>query len=313
MNRVVRGGGPASPGAGRWSLILETLHSSIWFLPSVLALGAVLAFFISIYADVHFLPAVRGSSIWLFSGRADAIRELLSTIATSLIAIVSIAFSITIIAVQQAANQYSPQVVGTFTSDKGSQFVLGMYLATFIYVLLVLRQVGGPHADFVPVLSVGLSILLDLFCLGLLIFFIHRMLTLLRVSRIIQRIHRDLTEEIDFLYPEEGARGERDPAPIEQIMKGLQESPTKFNLRSERAGFLSRLDTDRLAKVKHPGARWIYVPIKIGDFIPRGTDPRRNRQLRRGRRTLEREDTERLHHRRQDNGERSDVRDTPTA
>jgi uncharacterized membrane protein len=266
---VPAGGKPGLPGAVRLSLIYEILFSNMWFLPMLLALAAVVSSSFSVYADARFFGHLESSAI-LVGGDADAIRDLLSTIATALISVVSIAFSITIIAVQQASNQYSPQVVRIFTADKGNQLVLGMYLGTFIFVLLVLRQVGGPYPGFVPFLSVGISIILTLLCLGLLIFFIHRMVTSLRVSKIIQKIHKDLIREIDLAYPDSGVRWGEEPRPSEEIMKSLENSGGKGLVRSEQTGFLSRMNKNRLAKIRNSGIRWIHIPITIGDFIPSG-------------------------------------------
>jgi uncharacterized membrane protein len=242
------------------------LQSSIWFLPSLLTALSILGSFALINIDLYYFSKVKASPIWLFRVSDEGVRELLSTIATALITIVSISFSITIIAVQQAANQYSPRVVRTFTSDKGNQFVLGMYLATFIFVIMVLRQVGGPH-NFIPIVSIGVSIFLTLFCLGLLIFFIHRMVNSLQVIRIVQRIHHDLLRGFDLLFPDKIEAGEAEPQSLDEIMKKEPASGKGFKLRSGRYGFLNRISKHKLAQINDPDIRWICVPVKIGDFI----------------------------------------------
>src|SRR5690606_6921401 len=139
---------------------------------------------------------------WLFGGTADAARGLLSTIAGSLITVATVAFSITIVAVQQAASQYSPRVLRTFTNDRGNQIVLGMFIATFTYALLVMRQVrtsGEGQGGFVPAMSITVAIVLSLGSLGLLIYFFHHSTELLRVEHILNAVRRETARELDRL------------------------------------------------------------------------------------------------------------------
>ncbi len=107
-------------------------------------------------ADISSLPVV-------FSGDATAARSVLSTISGSLITVAATVFSLTIVVLQLASSQYSPRLLGNFISDRGVQVVLGVYIATFVYSLLVLRIIRTPEGrtePFVPVISVTTSVVL---------------------------------------------------------------------------------------------------------------------------------------------------------
>lgn len=155
----------------------ENVQSSLWFIPTVLVGVAVLVSSLLIEADVAL--AERDSLLipWLFSGTADAARTLLSVVAGSLITVISIAISLTIVALVQASAQFTPRVLRQFTASRVNQVVLGTYTATFVYALLVLRTVrnGDEGEAFVPALAVTSAVGLALLCLALLIFFIHHM------------------------------------------------------------------------------------------------------------------------------------------
>jgi uncharacterized membrane protein len=112
-------------------------------------------------------------------------------LAGSLVTAISIAYSITIIAIQQTSAQFSPRVLRTLTANRGNQVVLGTYMGTFIYALLILRQIRDETElgrAFVPPLSITVAMALALLCLALLIYFLHHIAQLLQVS-----VHRQCT------------------------------------------------------------------------------------------------------------------------
>ncbi len=69
--------------------------------------------------------------------------------------------------------------------DTGNQVVLGTFIATFIYCLLVLRTIHGEgdgYEEFVPQLSVTIGTLLAIISIGVLIYFIHHASTIIQAS-----------------------------------------------------------------------------------------------------------------------------------
>ena len=67
---------------------------------------------------------------------------MLSTVAGSIITVAAVVFSITIAALSQASSQFGPRLLRNFMRDFGNQFVLGTFVATFFYSLLILRDTG---------------------------------------------------------------------------------------------------------------------------------------------------------------------------
>ncbi len=57
------------------------------------------------------------------------------------------AFSLTIVALRLASSSYTPRVLRSFISDRGVQVVLGAFVATFLYSLLVLRIIREAQAE----------------------------------------------------------------------------------------------------------------------------------------------------------------------
>ncbi len=248
--------------------IWENISSSLWFVPTVLVLVALALSSILIEVDATLHRRNDPLIPWLFSGTADAGRSVLSVIAGSLITVISIAFSITIIALQQASAQFTPRVLRQFTASRSNQFVLGVYTATFVYALLVLRSVRSQtesvQSAFVPALSITVAIALALLCLGLLIFFIHHMSRSLQVAVIMDRVHRELVAQVDALYPLDAAEPN---AVSEAPMYGTVPLAT---IRSQQAGFIRRIDEAALCDMPLANIRALRIVPRVGQFITHG-------------------------------------------
>ncbi|MDP8946503.1 MAG: DUF2254 domain-containing protein [Actinomycetota bacterium] len=156
---------------GRAGSVRERLNSSFWFLPGLLTAGSAAPFYTVQYLD-QVLRLDPSSLPVVFSGGATAARSVLSAVSSSIITVAATVFSLTIIALQLASTQYSPRLLRTFTADRGIQVVLGIYIGTFLYSLLVLRIIRTPESQstttFIPVISVTGAIVLALACVGVL-------------------------------------------------------------------------------------------------------------------------------------------------
>ncbi len=256
----------------------DDISTSLWFIPS---LFMVLAIAISTaLIEVDAMLATRDSPLipWIFSGTADAARTILSVIAGSLITVISIAISLTIVALVQASAQWTPRILRQFTASRASQVVLGAYAATFIYALLVLRAVrsaeqsdGGAtlQASFVPALSVSVAMALALICLGLLIFFIHHIAQSLQVATILDRVRHEFISQLDHLYPVGIGHAAPDPRTATAIRADHSEEPTQV-IRAEQAGFVRSIDEAALLEALQPPITWLWVRPQIGTFVPCG-------------------------------------------
>lgn len=196
---------------------------------------------------------------------------MLTTIATAMASVIGIAFSIVIVVLQLAASQFSPRVITTFRRDRGQQVVLGMYLATFVYSLLVLRRVRASNEveeAFVPGLSMLVALVLSLACLGLLVFFVQHVSQQLRVSDITTRIRGDLRDVSETLYP--GDIGE--PCDVEtadeQLIAGIEASAADIiTVRAPEGGYLQNIHEERIAQACGDDVEAIRVEAGFGTFL----------------------------------------------
>jgi uncharacterized membrane protein len=173
-----------------------------------MACGAVALAFVTVAFDApvtHWLERTWG---WTFTGGAEGAGAVLGTVAGSMITIAGVVFSMTLVALSLASSQLGPRMLPNFMRDTTTQVVLGTFVATFLYCLVVLRTVRRPEEFvFVPHLSVSLGVLFAVVSLGVLIYFIHHVSVSLQANEIVARVGAELIEGVDRLFPEQIGRG----------------------------------------------------------------------------------------------------------
>ncbi|MCK7494064.1 MAG: DUF2254 domain-containing protein [Comamonadaceae bacterium] len=136
------GGRRRRPMIRLWAAWLA-LRGGLWFVPTLLVAGSVAAALVLIELQPMLERDLSEDWPRLFGAGAEGARGMLSAIATSMITVAGVVFSVTIVALSLAASQYSPRVLRSFMSDRPTQFVLGAFVAVFAYCLIVLRTIRG--------------------------------------------------------------------------------------------------------------------------------------------------------------------------
>ena len=258
---------------GRLSSAWGRLNSSFWFLPALMTVGAVALFFGAQYLD-QVTPTSLANLPIVFSGSASAARSVLSAISGSLITVIATSFSLTIVTFVLASGQYTPRLLKSLTADRGLQVVLGSYIATFVYSLLVLRIIRESESEggtFIPVISVSLAVLLALACVGLLIYFIQHVTNLIQPSTIFQRIHDETKEPLAELDDLDASGVGREGAEDHSAPRSLPTGALAV-VRSRKAGYINHLDVDAIVDAVAVGGetRVVEVPFGPGHFVASG-------------------------------------------
>jgi len=252
----------------------EKLRTSYWFVPAVMtAIAAVLAL-AAVSADENFQEHWLIEAGWLYTGSADGARQLLATVAGSMITVAGVVFSITIVALSLASSQFGPRLLRNFMRDRGNQIVLGTFIATFVYCLLVLRTVRGQDGSiFVPHLAVTGAVLLALASVGVLIYFIHHAAVSVQAPIIVANVGRELQNNIDTLFPEDLGH-----APEDQESKaGRQAVPEHLDsdarpVSANCDGYVQVIDNDQLMEIAVEHGLLVRVVHRPGHFVMKG-DP----------------------------------------
>ena len=116
----------------RW----EELRTTLWVVPSILIVASVLLFLVTFEIDLAAFHGHVGLPHWIRTGSADAERQVLIAIAAAVITVVGVVFSITILALTLASQQFGPRMLRNFVRDIGNQVTLGVFVGTFVYSVL---------------------------------------------------------------------------------------------------------------------------------------------------------------------------------
>ena len=257
------------------SLFLEgwdRLRSSLWFLPTLMAVAAVALSLVTVALDERVTDEWLKELGWTYSGGAEGASLMLSTVAGSMIAIAGTVFSMSLVALSLASSQLGPGLLRNFMRDTGNQLVLGTFVATFLYCLLVLRTIRrADETLFVPQLSVSIAILLAVISLGVLIYFIHHVSMSIQTDEVIARVGKHLIEGIDRLFP--GYLGASQTlCPATSVDTRL---PDAFDdgaspVVADEDGYLQRIDADALMALAEQEDLLLRLERRPGHYLVKG-------------------------------------------
>ncbi|MDQ3606095.1 MAG: DUF2254 domain-containing protein [Gemmatimonadota bacterium] len=249
----------------RLTMVWVKIRDSLWFLPALLTLLASGLAVLVVELEKRGVLALGDSDHWLLGGGAEGARGVLSAIAGGLITVTGVVFSVTIVALQLASSQFTPRVLRNFTADRSNQLVLGVFIGTFTYTLLVLRTVRSPAPDqeaFIPRIAVALAVGLVLLSIAFLIFFINHAARSIQVSVILERVTRLTVQHTEKLFPETVGR----PSEEEQLPEEMQQAEIAA-VSARQAGYLQAVDGKSLFELGESKRLVIRMERHIGEFV----------------------------------------------
>lgn len=239
----------------RWTY---RLLAPFWVVPALWCAGAV--------ALGLLLPRVdQGVASWmpfLFQGGPDGARTVLSTVSGAMISVTGLVFSITIVVLQLASSQFSPRVLRTFLEDRVTQHTLGVFAASFLYSLTVLRSIVDTPGSTVPQLGVTMAYLLVLAAVAMFLAFIHHITESIAVGTVIRRT----ADETRRLLTSTGDTGPGPDGPATLPHLARQHAVT-----APASGYLDTVDHAVLCAQARSHDVRIELLHALGSFVPEGS------------------------------------------
>lgn len=241
----------------RW----HALRATFWFVPASFAAATVPMALGLLALDARF--SANGTTFGLlYAGDVEGARSLLVMLAGSAIGTAGVAFSITIVALSLTSSQYGPRLLRNFLRDPGNQVVLGTFVATFLYCVLVVRSVVG--GEPVPALAVSAGVVLSILSLGVLIYFFHHVASSIQAGSVVAGVARDLEAAIDrFCASAVAGAGEEEPEPPPM--------PADAGVvTAARSGYVQAVDHQALVALARRCDGWIEARHRAGHFVIAG-------------------------------------------
>ncbi|MBD2750738.1 DUF2254 domain-containing protein [Microvirga sp. BT688] len=241
--------------------IIVRLRGQLWLIPLVMSIFALALAWWLLTSGAALLAEWNDRKLWwLYGGEASSARDLLSSLLSGLMTMTSLVVSVTFVILTLAANQLGPRLISTFMGDRQIQTVLGLFLGTILYVLVVLRsfdEILG--VEGVPHVAVTIGSVLTVVCLFALLFYVHEIARAIIADSIVARVAGDLHNDIRSMLPAEANETERAIPDLTRPRAGA--------VMLDRRGDIQVIDSDRLVTLACRADAVFAVKVRAGHFV----------------------------------------------
>lgn len=188
----------------------------------------------------------------------DNAREILGTLITSIISLTVFSFSMVMVVLNGAAARLTPRVLPGLISDTRNRVILGLYLGSILYYLLLISTVDKNAPANVPTTGLLLALLMGILNLAMFVVFIRS------VSQSIQ-VDWVLTQLFDGAWSNLEKRKQR--------LQGISAVPNDTDwwcLPAARPGYLRAVNERRLGELLQKRDLQAVIQVEPGFFLVKG-------------------------------------------
>ncbi|MFF3244907.1 DUF2254 domain-containing protein [Streptomyces sp. NPDC002870] len=247
------------------SPLREHLRDTFWFAPT-LALFLVCVLWSAADAlDTEILERLQKAGeyddVRYLIGVAEDAKTIVTTVSAAMMTFIGVVFSISLVAVQMAAGNFSPRIVRIFIRSRISKLTFSVFLATFLLSLLVLTaydsETNPRQVASVPIVQSAMTLLLVGLSLLLFIGYVTQTLQLMKVGPVAERLTKESFHVLAKM-PVLGADDRPLPAEVARVS------------HRGRSGTLRDVHAARLVRVARRKGVVLRLIPRIGDFVVPG-------------------------------------------
>ncbi|MCZ2826486.1 MULTISPECIES: DUF2254 domain-containing protein [unclassified Modestobacter] len=235
----------------------ESSRSPLWLWPTVAGVVAALASL--------GLTRIRPTDGWLthlWPGDQAAASSMFEVVATAVVTVTTLTFSLTVVALQLASQQFSPRLLREVTRDRISKGVLSVLTAAFVFSIVAIRQLDSSSP--VPVVSALVALLLGIAAFAAGLTFISHMTRLLRVDTLMLKVHDETKKAIEEFYP-------RYDEPIDDPGQLDLDQAAGELVHATASGYVRSVDVERLVQLAREHDAVVRIETRPGDHVVRLT------------------------------------------
>lgn len=246
--------------------------ATFWFVPVlIIVLSVILAIGLVTLDSFLIIPKEGWFRFFLVSS-SDSARSILSTISGAMIGVAGTVFSVTLVALTLASSQFGPRLIKNFMYVRLNQIVLGSYVATYLYCLLVLTVIkGGDDYTFIPSISILMAIFVAIANIILLILFIHKIAISIQADKVVADISVFIANQVKTLFPEKMGE-ETDKDDLVDVSAEISSYQERTSIISPKTGYLQYIDREALmeAVIEHDTLLQLYH--RSGSYLVEGVE-----------------------------------------
>lgn len=237
--------------------------SSIGFYPSMMSIGFLLFAVLSMsieYTDI--VQEIKKFLAVVLVDSEENARTILSTLAGSIISLTVFSFSMVMIVLNSASASLSPRVVPGLITRKSHQMVLGFYLGSIIYSIIMLINIKqlDDNTVAIPALGVLFALIFGLISLALFVYFIHSISKAIQVDNVLNDLFKHTKNVIQQII----TRQQQDK--IERFPDFEQWYP----IGSHTEGYFKGVHSDKLCAILAEQNIELYIVVNQGYFTVKG-------------------------------------------
>ena len=170
--------------------LYRQILASIAFYPVLISFGfLIFGLIVTSFESVEVVNELKERIPYLIIRDPDVAQTILSTLIGGIFSLTVFSFSMVMVVLNQASSNYSPRLLPGLISNKKHQIILGVYIGTLLYNVLILISLG---ASDISKNSVGLSTMIaaifGIVCVSLFVYFIDTISKSIQIYNIIDKI-----------------------------------------------------------------------------------------------------------------------------
>jgi uncharacterized membrane protein len=248
----------------------DRMSVNFLFIPGVMALGAVLLAWSMYWLDGQIPNEVLNTSRFIISGSVGELRGYLFAMATAVLTTAGVVFTLLTLPLSTVAAQYGSRLLRIFLGDRTTQFVLGMFVATFAYCIF--SAMGIPPIEVQPegpqiTTTIGLYLLIAAF--ASLILLIQHISMMLQAPNIAAAAGVELLEVVRETNLPESRGGEYQRQTGRNPPDSLTEADA-HPVRATEGGYIQYVDPEYILPLAEKKDIVIHIVPKPGAFVRNG-------------------------------------------
>jgi uncharacterized membrane protein len=208
-----------------------------------MALGAILLAWAMYWLDGRISSEALADSRFVLAGTVDDLRSGLLSMAATVLTTAGIVFTLLTLPLSTVATQYGSRLLRLFLRDRTTRFVLGMFVATFVYSIAAALSIS--HAGFgleSPQLTATVGLYLMLATFASLILLVQHISTMLQAPNIAAAAGVELMEVVNAELPEEIASAASSRVSREGRTESGLPAAGDYVMRATKTGYIQSID-----------------------------------------------------------------------